>query len=147
MAKKIKLFFIAQQMYAIQGICPSAQLNEPLSMNYKILRVLLAMAMIVTASLTFFTFDAKSVMDFGMAVSDSNLELLGVFNFIVNMIQMPNIVKLIENCEKFIEKSKRCYASVLVLYLMFRIFTHIFNKFQFHKQEHVIRLKENCTRY
>lgn len=105
MANKIQLFYTVQNLYKISGIY-STQPNQLPSFNYKFFYILLSMAFMIIATLTFFIFEANSAMDYGMSFSGTLMELTSAIFYIVNMIRMPNIIKFIENCEKFIEKSE-----------------------------------------
>lgn len=63
-------------------------------------------------SFAFLLFKANSVMEYGMAFSNSLMEIASTIFYIVNMTQMSNILKLIEHCEQFIENSESSILAV-----------------------------------
>lgn len=131
MASEIKLFLTVQSWYKMLGIYP-AQPNRSPSFSFKFFLVLLMTALNFIESVTFFIFEANTVMDYGLAFSASFFAFSSSFYCIVNKIRIPNILKLIGNCEKFIGKSKSSNqrendskAIVLIQYFLY-FFSHIF---------------------
>lgn len=105
MANKIKIFHTLKNMYEMMGIYPIQPAQSP-TFNYKMFCVLLLVTLMFIGSVAYFISEANSMMEFGRTLSALLLEVSAIFYCIVNMIRMPNIVKLIENCETFIENSK-----------------------------------------
>lgn len=105
------------------GIYP-VQSNQSPSFNYKMPYILLSIASFFLASFTFFISEANSAMEYGMTFSDTLLDISSAIFYIVNMIRMPNIIKLIENCEDFIDKSKICFGCVFFVLFQAYFFTN-----------------------
>lgn len=128
MADKIELFQTVQSLYKMLGVHPPHPDRSP-SFNCKFSLVLLTEALIFFESIAFMIFEANSVMDYGNAFSASLMFISALFYCIVNKIRMPNILELIENCEKFIDNSKTiCILRTFLYTFSFHIILNITNR-------------------
>lgn len=102
----MKLFQNVQKMYHQMGICsPQSSPNHSL-WNAKIVFVFLVLTQSMTSSVVFFLFEANSV---GQR-ADSFYVVLSIPVFLshtaIIMRKIPDLQRLIEKFEQFIEKSK-----------------------------------------
>lgn len=108
MIGSMKLFLFYKEIIQTIGIL-SAQLNRNhFSINLNDLTYPIFIAQFFVTSVGFFLFDAKSLLEYGMSFYDIVASILAMAFLLINVWQMRNIFKFIENCERFIEESKYC---------------------------------------
>lgn len=104
MASKMRLFLIIQNMYRMTGINTTPQSTPNSLLNWKIGIVLISHMLLLSSTAAFFLFKANSVTEYGSAFSGSVMILTNMLYFILNILQMPTTIELIEKFEDFIEK-------------------------------------------
>lgn len=57
----------------------------------------------------FVLFEAKTIYDYGITFFAILSMILTIFTYLIPFVQMRRILKFIENCEKFIEKSEKSF--------------------------------------
>lgn len=103
----IKLFQNVQNFYHTMGI----KSNQYFSLNAKKLFFLLFITLGGISVTAYFIFEAKTIEEYGNSFYSAISNLYTLVDFIVTVWRMPDILKLIEKCEKFIENSK-CTRSI-----------------------------------
>lgn len=102
---KMKLFESLQSYYAALDIFPT-QSDKRSSFNFHNLFIPLNFSVLFIFQIGFFLFKAKDIVEHAETFY-SSLTILGCNAiFVTKFWQMPNILKLIANFEKFIEKSE-----------------------------------------
>lgn len=102
---KLKLFQFLQQTYATNGICPSESHCNFKKLNHKNLFAFLAMVQFGISSLAYMAFQADSIGQRADSLYMVVTEVTCVTLLAYNIMNIDNILKLIANCETFIEKS------------------------------------------
>lgn len=105
MARSIKLFQSLRQFCETLDISYSPQFNQHRSFNWKILCILIFIIIHTVTSIAFFLFEAKSIQEYGDSFYAILSEFLCLASSPTIISKMPDIFMLIENFEKFIEKS------------------------------------------
>lgn len=100
MANTLKLFQFFQKFNQTVGIQP-AQQHWP---SERI--VLLSSASLIISSFGFLMFDAKSLFDYTFGTFTMFTQLSVIIIYILFIQQSEHLLKSIEKCEEFIEKSK-----------------------------------------
>lgn len=105
MVGSIKLFPFNRQFYDLLGIHVRSEKQGPfLTLRNKIILFFFTVHFVPFAA--FFAYDAKSMLDYGFSFFSASLALFGMFIYIATLTDAKNTWLLIENCERFIEKSK-----------------------------------------
>lgn len=76
------------------------------SINWGIIFIFVSLLQMFISSLAFLIFEADTVMDAGKSFYCADTTLWCANFYLIQMWKMPEILKLIENFEKFIEESK-----------------------------------------
>ena len=84
----------------------SEQSNQTFSFNLKILFFSLSVFLIFTSDFAYFLFQAELIQEYGISFYSCLSELYTLSDLVLTIWQMSTILKLIEMCEKFIEKSR-----------------------------------------
>lgn len=105
--KKIsmKLFHLVQNCYQTMGIYEPPQSNH-LTIILRKLFFILSMMLMLFSNIGYFFYDANSISEYGNSFFTSNAQINTLIAYLISAWQMPNITKLIESYEKFIERSK-----------------------------------------
>lgn len=118
MAGSIKLFqHLQRYYYKAMGIF-LPQSNQKCSPNWRNLFTAFFIAELFFAAFAFLLFKAKTTFEYGTNFYASISESCCLSYFFIQYRQMPNIAKLIESCEKFIEKSE--YKTLLTFIYLSR---------------------------
>lgn len=105
MAGSIKLFqYLQSYYYQAMGI-HLPQSNQKCSANWRNLFAVFSIAILFLEAFAFLLFKAKTTFEYGTNFYTSISEYCCLLYFFIQYRQMPNISKLIESCEEFIEKS------------------------------------------
>lgn len=109
MAGPIKLFQSVQNFYRGMGIYPP-KVNQEFSFLLK--RLFFGISSIITflALIAFLLFEAQTIDEFISAFHGSMTELVQLSGFYLSEWRIPNILRLIENFESFIEKRKHRFC-------------------------------------
>lgn len=124
MASSMKLFQSVQSFYCTMGVYPPEP-NQRLSFRLK--RIFFPLSSFITflALVAFFFFEAQTVEQYASAFHGSITELVILADFHIIAWQMPNILKLIENFERFIEKRKHKSLNRISI-IFFSLYKNIF---------------------
>lgn len=101
----IKLFQSIQKFYHTIGFKHSSKSHS--SCNCRNLFALFAITQLFITSTAFFLLEANSLQEYSTSFYGSITELDCLVYFATNFFKLRNILKLIENYDKFIEKSKK----------------------------------------
>lgn len=102
---KLKMFQSLRKYFQILGTYSPGP-DESRLFNLKNIFTLFCYIQLFISAVAFTLFKAKTVIEFGLNYYGYMTELLCVFVISTQIYQMNNILKLIEDCEDFIEKSK-----------------------------------------
>ena len=105
MATTVKLFQLTRIYYKTLGIYPTKP-NQKYAFNLTSLFSFLSMITINISSASFFFFKAETIDEYLRSFYVSFTQFGFVFCFLVNIWKASNILKLIEDYEKFIQKSE-----------------------------------------
>lgn len=124
----MKLFQCVEKFYGVIGIQPIAS-DHNVPLNLKNLFVLFCTVHLFVSSTAFFLFEAETVA----VMSDSFYTSISTMSFILNSFifiwNFPQIRKLIEKFEQFIEQSEfKSIVSRLIFHLMAK---EVVNSFHF----------------
>lgn len=114
MAERLKLLQFIQSTYTGIGIYPPQSNQNRRSINWRKIFMLFSLMQILILSLAFLIFEAKTVIEAGFPFFVVNTELCCTVYYLINMWEMPKILKVIENFEKFVEESEfwvRCVSN------------------------------------
>lgn len=103
MAGSVQLFQSVQKYYCTLGIHRDSQSNL---FNYRNVFAILSYALNGISALAFLLCKARTVSEYGGAIYSFISQSCILYTLFVQMRQMPNILKLIANFEKFIGKSE-----------------------------------------
>lgn len=104
---RIKLFESTQKNFQAIGIYPTSQFNHNHSrINSKIWAFLLCLTQFFISTVAYLMFEANSMFDYGMAFFTCTATVFAFISYLILFWQIENILKYIESCERFIEKSK-----------------------------------------
>ena len=112
MDSSLKLFQLVQKFYQTMGIYPS------LTLNWKNLIFLLAMILQLIGLFAFFLFESTIISERGMVFFGITTNFYSLSDYSITLWRIPEILKLIELCEKFIEKSMY-YTLIWLTYPLF----------------------------
>lgn len=101
----MKLFQSICRFYQVVGIQPP-QLNQNYSFRWMHLICVFFLIQLICTTVAFILFEAKSIVEYAEAFFPASTEIANMVNFIVCIFKITNIFQLIENFEKFIEKSE-----------------------------------------
>lgn len=113
MAGSIKLFQFFQKINQILGICESP--SNPKQWSRKTVFLIL-FAPCTISTFGFLLVEAKSVFDNAFGIFTLVLVISALLIYLLIVWQSENMLKSIEGCEKFIEKSKRSFCSYCTVY-------------------------------
>lgn len=100
----IKLFQFTQNYCQILGIYSNKNRYKLIAMR---LIVVFCAVVFAAALIAFLLYDAKSMCEYGVTVFILTSICVGMYAYFFTSIwERENIFKFIENCEKFIKKSK-----------------------------------------
>lgn len=106
----IKLFQFNRKYNQAVGIYwPTIQSNQmarQCSINSKNLLYIICLTEFLVSSIAFILFEAKSKLEFSMTTFSIHTITTVLVMYLLTVWQIGNILKLTDNCEKFIEKSK-----------------------------------------
>lgn len=105
--KKMKLFQSVKNFYQTMGVYTPQSDHQVHSINSHFLFFSLSMTSNFISIFAYFLFKAISIEDYGSSFNKSMAGLSASANFFIIFWQMPTVLRLIENCEQFIEKSKK----------------------------------------
>lgn len=128
MAGSIKLFQFVQQYHQIIGIYHPSQSNQkhrPYNFTQAIFLICFTQMIITIAA--FLLFEDISMFDYGIAVFILVAMITSTVIYLQFIWLAENTLKFIENCEKFIEKSKCtvlniCKINLLFIFILFMVF-------------------------
>lgn len=95
----VKLFRLVQKYYQTMGIYPSQTINWR---NVIFLFAIFAQFMAISG---FFLLQATSIPEYGSSFMGISSSLYSIVTFLLTLWRIPEILKLIQLCENFIEKS------------------------------------------
>lgn len=119
MVGRIKLFQFTQTVYQDMGICPSPSNQNHRSINWRNFSMLISLIQMFICSLLFLIIRAETITDAGISFYAANTEFFCAIFVVVNFHKMPNILKLIQKYEKFIENSECIHFYSLLKVLKF----------------------------
>lgn len=124
----IKFASSVKQFYHTMGIYPK-QPNHYYSINARNLFFSLSMTLISISTTAFFIFKAKSIGEHIETLYIATTQMTGLFIFLVSFWKMPKILKIIEDAEELIQKSKLQFEIYLLnLFFLFKQKTDFFLK-------------------
>lgn len=106
MAGAIKLFQFLRKCYQIIGIYPPETNQKNYPFNSKNIIFMIFFVQVLFSCSAFLLFNATSAYDYGLSFYMAATELLLLVYYPIIIFKMPDILTLIGNFEKFIEKSK-----------------------------------------
>lgn len=106
MADRIKLLQFIQKVYQFMGIYPSQSNQNWCSINWRNIFILFSLIQMFTFSFAFLIFEAKNIIDVETSFYTVTTEICCTSYYLIHMWKMPKILKLCENFEKFMGKSK-----------------------------------------
>lgn len=112
-ANRIKLFKFIQKANREIGIHPSHSNQISRRINSKVWFIILCHADFFISSAANLVFEANSMIEYGIACYTCSTAVFSVATYLISFWQMENILKFIENCERFIEKSK-CFTTTII---------------------------------
>lgn len=101
----IKLFQFFQKTYQDIGILPP-QSNPYRSINLKKWFILFGHAKCIITSAGYLVFEANSMIEYGMVFYICVSTVLTITFYLTLLWKMETILSFIENCERFVAKSK-----------------------------------------
>lgn len=104
---KIKLFKFTQKLYRNIGILPpksNPRISSPI--NLKNFLFLLCLTQFFTSTVAYLWFDVHSMTQYGVTFYSCTSIAFAITLYVILLWQMENILKYIQNCERFIEKSE-----------------------------------------
>lgn len=102
----IELFSFIQKVYQDIGIFPPKSNQSPKShINLKNWFILFCLVQFFISTAAFL-FHANSMIEYGMVFFACTTTVLSITVYLIIVWQMKNILKYIENCERFVEKSE-----------------------------------------
>lgn len=104
MAARLKLLQFTQKLFQEMGICPSPSNPNWRSINWRNSSVLISLIQMLIFSLAFLVFKADNIVDAGSCFYAVSTELICSIILLINIHNMPKILKLIEKFEDFIEE-------------------------------------------
>lgn len=112
---RMKLFqFIRKNCYQTMGLA-SFETNETYPFNLRNLFFMLFIALLGVANAAYFFFEAKTPGEYGNTFYQTISQILLLFEWGINIWQMKNVLGLIGNFEKFIEKSQFKHENYTLL--------------------------------
>lgn len=113
MASKIKLFQSVQKCNRSMGIYPHpSKSNRKWTFNAINLIFLIGFAQMTITSAAFSFFQAESTIEYGGCFYIAITETGSTSYYLIQMWQINNLLKLIEQFEDFIENSEFCFHSI-----------------------------------
>lgn len=108
MAGSIKFLQFVKKFNQLCGIyaCESIQVQRSVISTKTLF--LIGFAQFIFSTAAFLVFGAKSIFDYGYAFYMLFVVINGFVIYVIFIWQSVNTLKFIENCERFIEKSKCC---------------------------------------
>lgn len=108
MAVPIKLFLKVRNFFEAAGFAvPSSKAHQNgCAFNRKNLFLLFSLGLMLISASTFFFFKANSAYEYGASYSGCNIATAQLLYFIAFMCKTKNILQLIDQYEKFFQKSK-----------------------------------------
>lgn len=103
---KIKFFQFIQKIYQEIGIHPRRSNQKRNAINWKKWLNLFCLAQFFITSAAYLLFDAKSMIEYGMAFFTCATVVASTIIYLVLFWQMKNTLDYIERCERFVEKSE-----------------------------------------
>lgn len=101
----VKLFQNVLTYFEAMGIY-SLQSDQAQSYNGKKLLIPLSLAIMFTSTSAFLVFKAAAVFEYAICFYFGITRPTAVAIFLILSFQMPNIIKFIENCEQFVNRSE-----------------------------------------
>lgn len=114
MGGSIELFQLFQICQKFLGICPFQADQKPHSIIVKRIIFLFGNAQFLASVTMHIIFEAELMFDFGLSTFQIICSVNGIVVYSLFLWQLENTLQFIENCEKFIEKSK--YHSKLLAF-------------------------------
>lgn len=105
-SESVKLFTFIKKTFRIIGISPPQSNQKHNSINSKNWIFLLCLVQLCIATVGYFFTEANSIMEYGMVFFNAITAIETIILYLIFIWQMKNILNYIENCEKFVEKSK-----------------------------------------
>lgn len=106
MAERSKLLQFTQKVYQDMGTRTTQSNSNHRSINWRNIFMLTSFIQLFISSFAFLIFEADSIVDAGTSFYVASTEICCIIYYLINMQKMPKILKLIENFEKFVEKSE-----------------------------------------
>lgn len=106
MVGRIKLFRCVRRLYKTMGILPPSKHPEKFSFNWRNLGICSSNLITLALEVVFLFFKAKSIQEYGLSFYACASLIWFEIDVSIMVLQMPNILKLMENLETFIELSE-----------------------------------------
>lgn len=106
MAATVKIFQSLRKFYEMAGYYPSQSSNQNPQFNVKNLFMLISIIQFFTASIAFFLFAATSINEHADCLYICSTCGASTIHILTHIYKIGQILQLIENFEKFIEKSE-----------------------------------------
>lgn len=104
---KIHLFKFTQQTCQLIGIFPfKSKLKSKFHSNAKYCSFLFCLTMSFISSAVYLLFEANSIIEYGITSFSCVTIVLSFIAYLIFLLQTKHILSYIENCERFIGKSK-----------------------------------------
>lgn len=101
----MELFHSNREFWQTMGIKPPHP-NQIHPFNARNLFFILSLIMVCISTLAFLVFRAEVMLEYGICVYGSLSDLTLLADILISIWQIPNIFKMIEMCEQFIEMSE-----------------------------------------
>lgn len=109
---RIELFKFTQKTCQDIGIYPPDANRNASPLNLKNVLVLFCLGQFFISSAANFSFDASSMIEYGMAFFTCLSTSLSIITYLIIIWRLKIILNYIETCKRFIEKSKYTSSEV-----------------------------------
>lgn len=106
-SNSIQLFQFIKKFGQTIGICTPRSNRNRYALNSKNWIFAIFTAQYAMATVAFIVYDAKSVVELGIALVQLNNTIISMLVYFIINWKMDDILKFCESCERFIEKSKQ----------------------------------------
>lgn len=105
--ENIKLFQLVTSWYQTMSVYSPQSNHQVHSINRNFLFFTLSIALNFSSTFAYFLLKANTIEDYGITFYTSMAGLCALADVLIIFWQTPTILRLIENCEQFIEKSEK----------------------------------------
>lgn len=127
MADSVKLFYTIRKCYVTTGLY-SIQSNQIPPFNSKIFIFLLFNTLYFASACAYVLFCANTIQEYGVSTFIFLTNLTVLILFVLTILRMPQILKLMEMCETFIEQRRSTVLQILICDIFFDICLKIITK-------------------